>query len=187
MDVELFHLINHTIANDFLDWLAPILRDKHTWIPVYVLLLIYIVLKFKKQSFVIILCGILAGGLADSISSKVIKPMVQRIRPCNESIMQPEVKNIVGCGSGYSFPSSHASNHFALSVFLALAVWPTNRIMRTLLLFWAVSIAFSQVYVGVHYPLDVTCGAILGTVIGGISFWLSMRFLVILNRNKVDA
>ncbi len=187
MDVELFHFINHTLSNDFLDWLAPILRNKITWIPVYIFLLIFIALKFRKQSFVIILCAILASSLADTISSKLIKPLVQRVRPCNEKIMNPEVRDLIGCGSGYSFPSSHSSNHFALSVFLAMAVWPTNRIVRTLLLIWAASVAFSQVYVGVHYPLDVTIGAILGTVLGGISFWLSSQVLNILNRKEVNA
>jgi len=74
---------------------------------------------------------------------------------------------LAGCGGGYSFPSSHASNHFALASLLAPS-WArgASSRWRWALFLWAASIAYGQVYVGMHYPVDVLFGALLGTAIG---------------------
>jgi membrane-associated phospholipid phosphatase len=97
----------------------------------------------------------------------VIKPTIQRVRPCNQVDMQKTVVLRVHCGGGYSFTSSHATNHFALAVFLIFAIGRHFRRIAIPLLLWAASIAYGQVYVGVHFPLDILGGALLGTMIGG--------------------
>jgi len=72
------------------------------------------------------------------------------------------------CGGQFSFPSNHASNHFTIALFL-ISILPRNiKWFKPLLLSWAFSVAFAQVYVGVHFPLDVICGAIIGSMIGTI-------------------
>lgn len=81
----------------------------------------------------------------------------------------------VPCSNGFSFTSSHATNHFALGTFFFLLFSFTA--YRFLFLVWAGVISFAQVYVGVHYPVDVICGALLGILIGFISF----KFLQFLN------
>ena len=88
----------------------------------------------------------------------------------------------VPCGSGYSFTSSHASNHFALStfLFLALASWPLW--VRSLLMLWALNVAIAQVYVGVHYPFDVLMGSLTGMVIG----WAVYRYLFLKRSETSD-
>ncbi|RZL15228.1 MAG: phosphatase PAP2 family protein, partial [Pedobacter sp.] len=78
----------------------------------------------------------------------------------------------VPCGSGYSFPSAHATNHFGIAVFLILVFYKKWKPILPLGLLWAFSIAFAQVYVGVHYPVDIICGSLLGTLLGFISFRL---------------
>lgn len=108
----------------------------------------------------------LSVGASDLTSSFLIKENIQRIRPCNDKIFQKQVFLRAPCGSGYSFTSSHAANHFAIATFLSLAIGNILSIYRYMLFFWAVSIGFAQVYVGVHYPLDVFVGFGVGWIFG---------------------
>lgn len=167
-DQFLFELINGQAHNGVLDWLMPIWREKSTWIPLYVALAAFVGYKYRLQGLYLLLALALAVGLADTVSSKIIKPSVHRLRPCNDPALKDEVQLLVHCGSGYSFTSSHASNHFAVAAFLSLTLGLHYRRIRLPLYLWAASIALGQVYVGVHYPLDIFIGAILGIIIGNI-------------------
>jgi undecaprenyl-diphosphatase len=165
IDLQLFHYLNHQWRNEYLDLILPYCREPKTWIPLY-LLLIYIVVKnFKTKSLRIILFIALTAAAADVVSSRVIKPLVHRLRPCNEPTLKGETINIVPCGSGYSYTSSHAANHFALAMSISLFVFFDKKNTRRLLFLWASLIAYAQVYVGVHYPFDVISGALLGVAI----------------------
>jgi membrane-associated phospholipid phosphatase len=168
LDHYLFELFNEQLRWSFLDWIMPIWREKSTWIPLYLLIAGFVIYKFKTQGLYLILALGLTVGLADTISSKVIKPSVHRLRPCNDPALKDEVKLLVHCGSGFSFTSSHASNHFAVASFLSITLGFFYRKIRWPLHLWAASIAWGQVYVGVHFPLDVIFGAILGLLIGNI-------------------
>ncbi|MEM0991458.1 MAG: phosphatase PAP2 family protein [Bacteroidota bacterium] len=166
-DQILFSFINQDLANPFLDTIMPYWREKTTWIPLYLLILVLAFVKLHWKQAVLFLV-LLAGtvGVADQISSQWIKKSVERLRPCRNAAIQEEVHLLVPCGSGYSFTSSHATNHFAVAFFIAFILFTEKRIWRIALLCWAATIAFGQVYVGVHYPLDVTAGALLGLGIG---------------------
>lgn len=166
LDQALFLLINGDWHPNWLDAVMPYWRDKKTWIPLYVLLAGFLGYRFRWRGLYLILAVALTVGVADTISSKVVKKSVKRLRPCNEPALQTEVNIVDGCGGGYSFTSSHATNHFAVAVVLLLTLGRRYRWATWPLLLWAASIAFGQVYVGVHYPLDVLCGALLGSVIG---------------------
>lgn len=168
IDRIIFEFIHFNLGNYFFDYYLPVLRSKYTWIPVYVYIVSYILFNYKKEALLLLSFVLLTVGTADSISSHVIKKNVKRIRPCNTEEMYTVPR--VSCGSGYSFTSSHASNHFALSMFLILSV-VKRRSIKILLLFWAFTISFSQIYVGVHYPLDVIAGGILGVIIA-YSYWI---------------
>ena len=116
--------------------------------------------------------AVAAVGTADFTSSKIVKPLVERVRPCNDTNLPFGVRELVKCGGGYSFTSSHATNHFAIATFLSLILgFLRKKWITWTLLAWAASIAYGQVYVGVHYPLDVIAGAALGSLIG-LSFEL---------------
>jgi undecaprenyl-diphosphatase len=167
-DQFLFELINGQAHNAVLDWLMPIWREKSTWIPLYIALAAFVGYKYRLQGLYLILALALTVGLADTVSSKIIKPSVHRLRPCNDPALKDEVQLLVHCGSGYSFTSSHASNHFAIAAFLSLTLGLHYRRIRWPLYLWAASIALGQVYVGVHFPLDIFIGAILGLIIGNI-------------------
>lgn len=171
-DQWLFHLINYDWHNGFLDQMMPYWREKKFWIPMYVVLAAFVIYKFRWKGFYYILAAVLTIGIADPVSSQLIKKNVQRDRPCRAADLEKEVKLLVPCGGGYSFTSSHATNHFALGAFLFLTVGRLFGRWRWLLLLWAASISFGQVYVGVHYPLDVTVGGLIGASIGWVVYAL---------------
>ena len=166
LDQTIFFLINNDGHNAFLDAIMPYWRDKYTWIPFYLALAAFVIYKFKTKGLYLILALALTVGIADTISSKVIKKSVQRLRPCNDTQINQQVKLLVRCGGGYSFTSSHATNHFAVALFLIGSLGRIFRRIKWPLLFWAATIALGQVYVGVHYPFDILVGGTIGSLIG---------------------
>ena len=166
-DTSLFHWINSGWSNPVFDLLLTAARNKYLWIPLYVLCLSWIVFNSTvRQSAWVILFVSASIFASDTISSKLIKYQVQRPRPCQEQQMVPPAIQRVSCGSGYSFTSSHAANHFCLAAFLVTVFgWYMKR-WKYLWWVWAIIICIAQVYVGVHYPLDVIGGGILGGLIG---------------------
>ncbi|MCC6283519.1 MAG: phosphatase PAP2 family protein [Saprospiraceae bacterium] len=170
-DATLFHFINTGLSNPVFDALLPFCREKWFWAPVYLFLALFFLTNFGTKGWIFIAAMAVAVGMADFTSSSIIKKNVRRIRPCNNPEMVVQTR--VPCGSGYSFTSSHAANHFAVAVFIIGLLGDQRRWISPLALLWAGLIAFSQVYVGVHYPLDVICGALLGAAIG----WWAMKTL----------
>ena len=92
LDQQLFHIINHDWQNAFLDAVLPYWRDKKTWIPLYVLLAVFVVYKFKIKGLYFILALVLTVGVADTMSSKVLKQNVKRLRRCNNMDLPFEVR-----------------------------------------------------------------------------------------------
>lgn len=175
-DQHLFLAINQGLANPFFDWLMPLLRNRFFWSPLYLFLSIFLIKNYNKQGWIILLFLGLTFGITDFFNSSIIKPTVQRLRPCNDPEMKPEVEARVACGGGFSFPSTHASNHFAIAMFLITMFYKKWKDIVLLALLWAFSISFAQVYVGVHYPFDVTAGALLGCIIGYLTATTLINF-----------
>lgn len=175
LDEQLFYLINNGWQNPFLDTIMPIWREKSTWIPLYILLAAFVIYHFKIKGLYLIIALALLVGISDNISSQLIKKNVRRIRPCNDATIE-NVHRLISCGSGYSFPSTHAVNHFVVATFLSMTLGRFFRKIRLPLFLWAASIAFGQVYVGVHYPLDIFCGAILGSLLAFIGAKLYFKW-----------
>lgn len=167
IDTTLFHWINGSWSNPVFDALLPLFREKWFWAPLYLFLAVFAWHNYgKKKGWIFVAGLVLSAGLADFTSSTLIKKNVRRLRPCNDPELRDEVRMRTSCGSGYSFTSSHAANHFAVAVYTASALGAALPWGRILLLTWASLIALAQVYVGVHYPGDVTGGALLGAMIG---------------------
>ena len=144
----------------------PLLRNRYFWIPLYFFMAIFFVKNYNKQGWLILIAMGLTFGLTDYTSSSILKPSFKRLRPCNNPAVKAEVNNLIPCGTGFSMPSSHAANHFALAFFLISIFYNKWKPILPLTILWAFSISFAQVYVGVHYPLDVTFGGIFGGMIG---------------------
>lgn len=174
-DQQLFFFMNNKCHVAWLNNVMPYWRSMYLWIPLYVFFITFIVEKYGKNGWIYLLALALTVTISDTVSSKIIKKSVQRTRPCNDisRLLERghEVKLLVPCGSGYSFPSSHATNHFAVAVFVIFTFVARKKWLKWALIAWASSIALGQVYVGVHYPLDVLFGGILGSFIGwGVAF-----------------
>ncbi len=165
-DELLFHLINGEWHNSFFDAVIPWIRNKYFWVPAYVFLMSFLLINFKKWGFFLIMAALVTITISDTVSSVYIKKTVQRVRPCHDAKMQDNIRVLVPCGGGYSFTSSHATNHFALAVFLMVTLGGLMKKYRWLLLLWAGMISYGQVYVGVHYPFDVLAGGVIGAAIG---------------------
>ncbi len=170
IDYSLFEFINQDIGNSFFDVFLVFMRNMYVWIPLYLFLILFFILNFKKKGILIITIAGVTAGIADYTSSSIIKPNVQRVRPCNDNNVESIAR--VDCGVGYSFPSSHATNHFALGIYFFLVFLGINKFVASAFVLWAIIISFAQVYVGVHYPLDVTAGMILGVFIGMLMYKL---------------
>jgi undecaprenyl-diphosphatase len=181
LDERLFYFVNSEWRNVLFDAVLPVLREKHTWFPLYLFLLVFFILNFRKNGLILILTLALTVGISDVVSSHLVKKTVRRARPCQVLDQTKDMHLMVNCGSGYSFPSSHAANHFSMAVFLMLTLSRVFRRVKVPLLIWATSIAYAQVYVGVHYPLDVVAGALLGTSVA-----LSVYRLIIAARKGKD-
>jgi undecaprenyl-diphosphatase len=142
------------------------LRNPLTWVPLYAFLLYYVIRKAGAKAWQFIVLSVVTFAITDSVSASVLKPLFARPRPCHDAELQPFLRNILDCGGLYSFPSSHASNHFGLAMFWFWALWIMTGKKWGWLFIWATVICYAQVYVGKHYPFDIAGGALLGCIVG---------------------
>ena len=110
--------------------------------------------------------------LADQSASGFFKPFFERLRPCHQPGIQEFVHTLKHCGGQYGFASSHASNTFALGIFMWLLY---RNLYGQLMILWAVLVSYSRIYAGVHYPGDIIMGAILGLISALIVYYLYKR------------
>ncbi len=185
IDHQLFLLINRGMVNPFFDWIMPLLRSRFFWAPLYLFLIVYIIkTNSTRNSILTIVFLLITFALTDFVSAGIFKETFQRLRPCNEPEFMAFVRNIVGCGSGYSFVSSHACNHFGLAIFLSL-YFSKQKSLGRMFIFWAALISFAQIYVGVHFPFDILAGMFLGIGIAYLTFYLYHRILLNNGNNRL--
>lgn len=175
-DSLLFQLINNGMSNPLFDAVLPYFREKWFWTPLYLFVAAFALQNFRKKGLAMVVGLAVVVGMADITSSQLVKKNVHRLRPCNDPALNESVMLRVSCGSGYSFTSSHAANHFAVAIFLTGLFGGLARWVRPVALCWATVVSFSQVYVGVHYPGDVFFGALLGTAIAWLGLLTINRF-----------
>ncbi|MFN4146043.1 MAG: phosphatase PAP2 family protein [Runella sp.] len=167
-DTDLFLFLNglHTPwADRLMYWVTA----TQTWIPLYVMIVVALIWQYKRRAVAMIAAMVLSVALADQTTSSLLKPWVERLRPCYVEYLQSQVHLVVeGCGGKYGFASSHAANSFALAMVLWLLVGQRFRWVGWVFFSWAALVAYSRVYVGVHYPLDIVVGALIGVLIAKI-------------------
>lgn len=167
LDQRVFIYINRIFSNSFFDNLLPVWREAQTWYPLYLFLLAFTLINFGKKAWLWILFFALTIALCDQLSSAIIKDFFARPRPCSDPVFSQYVRLLLNrCPSSGSFTSSHAVNHFGMATFIVHTLRSHLGRFKIALYLWAASICYAQVYVGVHYPLDVIAGALLGWMIG---------------------
>lgn len=176
LDRELFLKINNSWTNSFLNQVFPWWRDASTWTPLYLFLLLFIFLNFGWKAWPWLLALILTITISDQLSSNLLKNWVARPRPCNDEFLRMQVNLLINrCPVSGSFPSSHAVNHFAAAVFFYQTLKKYLGKWSLLFFLWAATISYGQVYVGVHYPLDILGGAIIGSILGYMTSSIFLR------------
>ncbi|MBN2788230.1 MAG: phosphatase PAP2 family protein [Paludibacteraceae bacterium] len=167
-DKSLFLLVNS--ANiPFFDHFFWFFTQKFTWIPLYIVLLIIFYKTNKKECVWIIIGIVLSVVLADQIASSLLKPLVARYRPSHDVTLTESIHLINSYKGGlYGFVSSHAANSFCFALFTALFF--KNRWFCISIFSWALLNSYSRIYIGVHFPLDVIVGALVGMGSATIGF-----------------
>lgn len=171
-DTALFRAINERYTTPFFDLVMPYITNKSNFLGVVIVAAVLVLLfggKKDRWGLVVLLAVVLTGDLV----CNTIKYAIMRVRPCNELF---DVRLLAGCSKSFSLPSGHATNSFAAMVFLAVRY----KGLSPLFLIFAFAVAYSRVYVGVHYPLDVTAGAVIGTAVALIYTALDRKYSVVL-------
>ncbi len=164
LDQQLLLFIN-SHNSPFWDKVMLTLSEKVIWAPLYLAILIYLGVRYKRKFLVILIIIILAVTMADQFSVQLFKNVFHRLRPCHEPSLQDLLHLVNGeCGGLYGFVSSHASNSF--NVALLSLMFIRKRWYTFSIIIWAAAIGYSRIYLGVHYPGDVICGSMLGALIG---------------------
>ncbi|MEO6550430.1 MAG: phosphatase PAP2 family protein [Ferruginibacter sp.] len=177
-DRWLFTKINHDWTNSFLDNVFPLWREGMSWFPLYIFLGLFVLVNFGSKAWPWIIGLIFTVAFTDQISSHIIKPFVNRPRPCHDVLLKDHIRLLLHyCNDSRSFTSSHAANHFGLAFYIFFTLKPYLQKWGYWLFFWAASISYGQVYVGVHYPIDILGGTIVGSSAGlFISAYFNKRF-----------
>jgi undecaprenyl-diphosphatase len=168
-DFRLMFWFNRSFSNPILDKAALLMRESLFHTPLYVFIILYVSLNLKKKAWWWILGAVLLIFFTDGLSSHFLKGYYNRPRPCSDPLMASHINFLAKyCGTNGSFPSSHAVNHFAFATYSYQTLKKSSSYFG-LLFIWASLICLAQVYVGVHYPLDIFVGAILGCLFGFIA------------------
>lgn len=171
LDKTLFLFLNALFSNPFFDILFPLITEFNFWIVPGVIAIGFFYRKEKRKALIILGLAILLAAITDPLCSRVLKPFFHRLRPCHPLMIIENVNYLLGKKTSYSFPSAHAMNIFAQAALFS-GFYPRKRLY---FVGFALLIAFSRIYVGVHYPLDVIIGAIIGAGIGWLLHLLGKR------------
>ncbi|HVZ56126.1 MAG TPA: phosphatase PAP2 family protein, partial [Chitinophagaceae bacterium] len=166
-DQWFFIKINSQWTNGVLDQVMPFLRYPLNWAPLYLFLLVFMTLNFRRQGWWWSLFFVCTVALTDMVSNRAFKHVFERLRPCNDPSFAWHVRLLLHeCSGGFSFTSNHAANHFGMATFLYFTLRHTLGRWALIAFLWAGLISYAQVYVGVHYPLDILAGALIGVILG---------------------
>lgn len=176
LDTAVFHFINGSLTSGWLDALMPFVTEKFNFNGAIIIaaLLILVLGKRRDRIGLIVLVAVV---LSSDLLTNQLKHLIGRIRPCNAL---DNVRLVMACSKSYSLPSGHATNIFAAMVFLSCRY----RRFTPLFIAFACLVAYSRVYVGVHYPIDVLAGAAVGTTVALAWTWGEGRLTSLYHRRR---
>lgn len=177
VDVWLFRLVNlqlvHPAADDLMVFLTKVKLSGH----IFVLAALFMIVSRGKHGLVILLLALLATGAADWITSGILKPLVERTRPC---FALDGCRLLIDQARSYSFASSHASNSAAVAAMIWLFFSRgilVERAFTAVMVFYALLVSLSRIYVGVHYPSDILAGIVIG-ILCSLAIYLVFSWLI---------
>jgi undecaprenyl-diphosphatase len=172
LDKELFLFLND-LHTSWLDTPMMLFSNTLTWTPLYIFLIYLIVKDFPKEWWIILL-GIAASILlSDQITSSLMKPFFERLRPSRDPALEGLVHYVDDYRGGlYGFASSHAANTFGTATFLFF-LFQKKRKGIFILFFWATLVTYTRIYLGVHYPGDIIVGGIAGAACATVCYYLT--------------
>ena len=177
-DSDLFLYLNG-LHVDWMDKVMVLITNMWVWFPLYLLLIYWTVKQYGRRCWWIFFVVGLVVLCTDQLASHVCKPLFQRLRPCYNTDFQYLIYLPKGLAGGrYGFVSSHAANTFGVATFLTPVLKKYRPWMAIVLFLWAFISSYSRIYIGFHYPGDILCGALLGTLIGLI-FWKLFQLVVV--------
>lgn len=178
-DRGVFGMVNQMFTSSFFDAIMPMISDQRMWlIPLGLLWLVFF-FRTSRRGRIVALCCFVVVAATDQLSSSVIKPMVQRVRPCNvipqthyydqdkELWIYTDKFAMTTYKSSYSFPSSHAANMAGQAIYWSY-FYPQ---ISPVLIAGALAVGYSRVYLGYHYPSDVAAGYFIGILIALMVAW----------------
>lgn len=173
-DTSLFFFLNG-LHTSYFDGFMFAVSGKLIWIPLYVVIL-YTVIKNKKYDALwVVLALVLCVVIADQIASGILKGWVQRLRPSRNDEFEGMVHLVNDYRSGlYGFVSSHAANSVGLAVLTSLLF--RHRVYVFSITVWALLVSYSRIYLGVHYPLDILGGALVGAFVAWFCYFILKKF-----------
>ena len=179
-DTELFLYLNN-LGSERWDTLWLIITNKFSFVPMYAILLYVIYKKMGLKTLLILVLVIAAMITFTDQITNLFKHGFQRPRPCREEDLQDIMRFIAGGCGRYGFFSGHSSNSMAAAIFAGLLLKPYYKHLIYFMILWSFIVAYSRIYVGVHYPLDIICGLTFGAFAG----WLFYKLQIILRRRFV--
>ena len=179
-DTELFLFLNK-LGNTSLDGFWRIVTEKWSSIPIYAVLLYLIYKHYGLKGTLIILVSVALMITATDQLSNLFKHGIKRPRPCQVESLRETMRYVAERCGRYGYFSAHAASSMAAAVFLGLSLKKWYVYLPFLLLFWSAVVAYSRIYLGVHYPLDIITGMLIGGLLGWgfykFQIWAQRRFL----------
>jgi undecaprenyl-diphosphatase len=184
LDKKAFFFFNG-LHTPWLDQPMYFLSNTMAWLPLYVVMLYLIYKNFGTRSWIILLALAVTITLSDQITSTLMKPFFQRLRPTWEPDHEGLIHIVNGYkGRKYGFASSHAADTFGTATLLTLLLTYRYRWMF-LLFIWAAFVSYTRIYLGVHYPGDIIAGALVGALCATGVFFLSRYVLRRIDQSRL--
>jgi len=171
-------------------WLDPVIfmiTNTLFWLPLYAFLVFLIFKNFKTEAWFILIGVAITILLSDQITSTLMKPFFARLRPSHDPSMAGLLHHVNGYKGGlYGFSSGHSANTLGVAMFL----WLTLRAVYkwiALIFLWAMLVAYTRIYLGVHFPGDILVGGTIGLLCGYLSYQISQRLRKMYHNKKTPS
>ena len=173
-DQDLFIWLN-SLGSEQWDAFWLLVTDEFTFVPLYAILLFLIYKKLGLKTMLLLILVIAAMITFTDQITNLFKHTVKRPRPCRVEEISEMIRFLTGSCGRYGFFSGHSSNSMAAAVFAGLLLRKHYKHLIFIMLFWSALVAYSRIYVGVHYPLDIFFGMSFGSFAGFIFYKLQLH------------